>query len=81
MEWHIKAGKWWMIQWQWAGWLSFGIHLEPRRLYTGKTHIPYGPYLDIHFLCFIISFGFNPKYSNEAESLAIGRGGLRAADE
>jgi len=63
MKWNIIYGKWWMIQWQFAGWISFGIHIEPRMLKTGKSGIPYGRYIDIHFFCFIVSFGANPYYS------------------
>ncbi|RJR26978.1 hypothetical protein C4561_04350 [candidate division WWE3 bacterium] len=77
----MKYGKYWMIQWQINNWVSFGIHVDWSRKYTGRDHIPYGPYVDIHFLFFIFSFGYNPKYSNEAELLAIGRGGIDADND
>ena len=52
-----------MLQWCWSGWFSFGIHLDFKRRKTGKSGIPYGPYLDLHFLFLIISIGYNPYYS------------------
>jgi len=63
MKWHIIYGKWWMVQWQLVGWFGLGIHIEPRKLKTGKSQIRYGPYIDIHFFCFIFSLGYNPYYS------------------
>lgn len=52
-----------MIQWQWARWVSFGIHIETSRLYTGQGKIPYGPYLDLHIFNFIFSIGYHPYNS------------------
>ena len=53
MSWHrlhrkvwIAWGPWWAAQLYWAPYLSFGIHLEPRR-----------PLLDLHLLWLILSFG------------------------
>jgi len=65
MPWHIKYGRWWMIQWNFSGWFSFGVHLDFKRRHTGKTGIPYGPYLDLHLFCFIFSIGNNPYYSTD----------------
>ena len=76
MEWHVKNGKYWMVQWQFAGWFSFGIHIEPRKRISLKEKIPYGPYIDIHLFCFIISFGRNPWMSNPYAADTVGRGGL-----
>jgi len=75
MKWYMFCGKYWMIQYTFNWWLSFGVHIDFKRKYTGKNKIPYGPYIDIHFLFFIISFGINPRYSNEYSANIIGRGG------
>lgn len=72
--WYMWYGKWWMIQCCFDGWISFGIHLDFKRRLTGKDRIRYGPYIDIHFLNFIFSFGINPRYST-AYPYTNGRGG------
>lgn len=80
MEWNIRYGEWWMIQWQFAGWISFGIHIDPlsRKVaagpFAGKT---YGPYIDIHLGCFIFSFGVRPYLTGELiNQSGIARGGF-----
>jgi hypothetical protein len=77
--WYLYSGPWWMIQWSWNGWISFGVHLDFRRRYTAKTAIPFGPYVDIHLGFIIFSFGVNPKYSGELDaSVSVARGGERS---
>lgn len=66
MKWHIKYGKWWMIQWQFASWISIGIHIDVKTKVNSITKIKYAPYIDIHFLFFIFSLGLNP-YESLAE--------------
>ena len=68
--WHIKHGKWWMVQRCFDWWFSFGLHVDFKQRVTGKTaNLPkehqrcYGPYLDLHVLWFIISIGYQPYYS------------------
>lgn len=62
-SWYYRHGKYWLFQKCFDWWFSFGVHIDFKRRYTGKNRIPYGPYIDIHFLWFIISFGYNPYYS------------------
>jgi hypothetical protein len=65
-----------MVQWCFSGWLSFGIHLDFKHRHSKKYGISYGPYVDLHFLFAIFSFGINPYYSGEWESIInAGRGG------
>jgi hypothetical protein len=74
--WHMHYGKYWMIQWCFSWWFSFGIHLDLKHRINSVNGIGYGPYVDIHFLWFIFSFGINPVYSSEIGQY-IGRGGER----
>jgi hypothetical protein len=75
MQWHIKFGDWWMIQWHFGGWVSFGIHIDPRKRIHARYHVPYGPYVDIHCLCFIFSIGRN-CYLAIDKDINSGRGGV-----
>jgi len=63
MTWHIIYGSWWMIQWCFDGWVSFGIHIDFKKRRTGKSGIRYSPYMDVHLLFFIFSVGVNPYFS------------------
>jgi hypothetical protein len=63
--WVIRHGKWWMVQWHFGGWISFGIHIDPIKRRTGRSGIRYGPYMDVHILWMILSIGFNPYYSTD----------------
>lgn len=72
--WHMYHGKYWMIQYCWDKWLSFGVHIDFKKRFTGKTKERYGPYIDIHFLWFIFSFGINPEKSTDYP-YSVGRGG------
>ena len=77
--WHLHYGSWWMIQWQWNGWLSLGIHVDCKRRVAARPGRHYGPYLDLHLGCLILSLGRWPVYSGELEySVSVGRGGLAA---
>jgi hypothetical protein len=65
-----------MVQWQFAGWLSLGVHLDFRTRITAEGQ-RYGPYLDLHLLCVIVSLGRWPLYSGALErSVSVSRGGL-----
>jgi hypothetical protein len=73
--WHRHYGKWWMVQWAFDGWLSFGVHLDFRHRKRGDGTY-YGPYIDIHFLCFVFSLGWLPIYAGDIDlhvSTAIAR--------
>lgn len=74
-KWNIKHGNWWMIQWSFDRWISFGIHIDSKKRKNHSKELYYGPYMDIHFLWFIISIGNNPCYSNPFAANVIGRGG------
>jgi len=81
VTWHLKHGSWWMVQWCRDGWYSLGIHVETktRIALTGGMRRPYGPYVDLHFLWFIVSLGRRPAYAGELEcSTSVSRGGIRA---
>jgi len=79
--WYIIHGKYWMIQFSNMGWISLGIHIDPRCRRTGKTNQRYGPYIDLHLICVIISVGIRPYLSGETEMYSsIARGGYRALD-
>lgn len=76
--WHLHTGTWWMVQWCFDGWISFGIHIDFRTRTAAKAGIKYGPYVDLHLGCLIVSVGRNPKYSGELDcSSSVGRGGIR----
>ena len=46
MQWKIKHGKYWMVQWGWPVFLSIGIHVDFRV-----------PYIDLHLIAMIITIG------------------------
>jgi len=78
--WHLRYGSWWMVQASFSGWLSLGVHVDVRRRHT-NSGLRYGPYIDLHLGCVILSFGVNPAYSGEIEAAcSVGRGGLRSAE-
>ncbi len=65
-----------MIQWQWDGWFSIGLHVDFRRRTSARLGVDYGPYVDIHLGWFIFSFGCNPAYSGELDKIvSVSRGG------
>lgn len=75
--WHLWHGRWWMVQACFDGWLSLGIHVDPRRRRTAEGE-RYAPYVDLHLGCFIVSLGVNPVRSGEIEaSVGVSRGGKR----
>lgn len=67
MRWFIKYGSWWGIQFSTAYAVQLGFHLELRRRKSGATG--YGPYLDIHIPCFIVSIGRHPMITGYLDSL------------
>jgi len=74
--WNLRYGRWWMLQWSLNWWLSLGVHvdLKQRKDHRGRS---FGPYLDLHLGCVILSLGWNPAYSGELERLvSTSRGGL-----
>jgi hypothetical protein len=77
--WNIRYGETWMVQWQIAGWFSFGIHIDfkKREVSSGPFEgLSYGPYIDLHLFCFIISFGRRPYLSGSLmNESGIARGG------
>ena len=62
-QWNVIHNKYISLQYCFDGWISVGIHIDFKRRFTGANKIPYGPYIDIHFLWFILSLGYNPYYS------------------
>lgn len=76
-QWHLRHGSWWMLQWAFDGWLSLGVHFDFRTRHLDDGQV-YGPYVDVHLGCLIVSVGRNPAYSGSIEHLtSVGRGGLR----
>ena len=60
------------------GWFSLGIHIDPRRRFAANAKEWFGPYIDIHLACVIVSLGFNPVRSGVIEGhIGIGRGGYQ----
>ena len=69
-----------MVQACFAGWFSLGLHLDLRCRRTGRG-ATYGPYLDLHLGCVILSVGNNPVLSGEIEASVGGsRGGMRVSE-
>lgn len=74
--WGIRYGRWWAVQWVLDGWLSLGVHVDLKTRVTNDD-TRYGPYMDLHLGCVIVSVGRNPAYSGELErALGISRGGV-----
>jgi hypothetical protein len=74
----MRHGKFWMVQVYLDWWISFGVHvdLKTRLLSSG---LKYGPYVDLHIGCVILSFGRNPVYSGDFErAISVSRGGIEA---
>lgn len=66
-----------MIQACFDGWFSLGIHLDLRRRRNAEQQIDFGPYVDLHLGCVIISLGYNPAVSGRLHSsINCGRGGI-----
>ena len=74
MEWHTIYTKYFALHYQLDYWLSFGVHIDLKRRTNASKNINFGPYIDIHFLCFILSFGYNPIYSTCAHALTFRAG-------
>jgi hypothetical protein len=72
--WHRRYGRWWMLQWAFDGWLSFGVHFDFR--HRRRSGFSYGPYIDFHLGVLIVSLGWQPVYAGEIDlktSVAIQR--------
>ena len=79
-RWHLRYGRWWMLQWSWNGWLSLGVHVDFRRRPVGEGKT-YGPYIDIHVGPAILSVGNNPVYTSDLEMhVSVCRGGIAAGE-
>jgi hypothetical protein len=77
--WNIIYGKYWMVQWCFDGWYSLGIHIDTRVRHVGKTGERFGPYIDLHLICFIVSLGINPILSSALDTqCSVARGGIPA---
>lgn len=75
-RWNLRHGRWWLLQWSLNWWLSLGIHLDLKQRKDCRGR-PYGPYVDLHLGCVILSIGRNPAYSGELERvISTSRGGL-----
>lgn len=74
-RWNIKHGKYWMVQWCFNGWVSFGIHIDFKHRIASQTNEGYGPYIDLHLGPAIFSFGYRPYYSSVISANCVGRGG------
>ncbi|HUV62982.1 MAG TPA: hypothetical protein VMW24_03735 [Sedimentisphaerales bacterium] len=62
-RWLIKHGDWWMLQECFSAGLSYGVHIDWHRRVTGDHKQSYGPYVDIHYKVWILSFGRYPYRS------------------
>lgn len=76
----MRWGRWWAVQWCLDGWISLGVHIDFRsRITSGPEPTRYGPYLDLHLVCAIISLGVQPIYSGDLDAVSsVSRGGVRA---
>lgn len=72
--WQIRHGSWWMLQWQFDGWFSLGLHIDFKRRVHGRYFVPYGPYLDLHIGPCILSVGRNCYLATDG--INAGRGGV-----
>lgn len=80
--WHLKHGRWWMLQWCFAGWFSLGIHIEPRTGITTKSGFRFGPYVDLHLGPFILSLGRRPQFTHiDKWAFQGSRGGVNPVTE
>ena len=70
-RWGVRHGRWWMLQYMLDMTLSLGIHIDPRH-HPRADCGPYGPYVDLHILCLVVSLGFNPARANALHLLQQG---------
>jgi len=64
-----------MIQLVWPfAWVSIGIHIDPKATWSSRHQKYFGPYIDLHLLFFIVSFGYN-CYLGQDDDIR-GRGGV-----
>jgi hypothetical protein len=64
-----------MVQFQLAGWASFGVHIDWRRRRHARSGLEYGPYADLHLGPAIFSIGRNCWLAIDHD-MQSGRGGL-----
>jgi hypothetical protein len=60
--WKEIHNKYFMLHWCFDWHFSLGFHVDFKRRKTGKDKIIYGPYIDIHFLWYIFSIGYQPYW-------------------
>lgn len=77
MRWGVRHGRWWLVQWSLDGSMSFGLHVDPCRRLADTG--PYGPYLDLHLGCVVVSVGRHPARANGLVAL-LGQGGVMRPD-
>ena len=66
-----------MFQWCLDWWFSVGMHVELKTRVNAQNGKKFGPYVDLHLGCVILSLGRNPVYSGELEcSTSTSRGGI-----
>lgn len=75
--WAVRHGSWWLVQRAGDGTLSLGVHVDPRRRQADAG--PYGPYIDVHLLGVVVSFGRHPGRANGLVTL-LGQGGIMRPD-
>lgn len=75
-RWGMRYGSCWAVQWSLDWFFSFGVHLNLKRR-TTNDGIVYGPYLDLHLVCCVLSVGVNPIWAGtEHLRVSVARGGL-----
>lgn len=71
-----RYGSWWAIQ-SVPG-LSLGVHLDTRSRFA-VNDVRYGPYIDLHFIKWVVSVGVNPIYAGAIDLLeSWSHGGINA---
>lgn len=72
----MRYGSWWAVQWSTDWFFSLGIHINIKRRITNGG-VRFGPYVDLHLICAVISLGVNPIYAGEEHlKTSVGRGGI-----
>lgn len=76
-RWYLAHGSWWMVQACFDGWFSLGIHIDGKRRINAGNGRRFGPYVDLHLGCVILSLGVNPVWTSEVERpKSFSRGGI-----
>lgn len=74
--WHSRHGSWWAVHYCLDGFVSLGVHVDPKRRRTALGNVRYGPYVDFHVGPAVLSIGVNPIYTTD--DYASWRSGERA---